>query len=141
MMKNLECSSRGDKRFSALYAIVTVNGHTASIEQHYQQAKRGLDGKPTGKGKGCAYIVVYGRRLPSEYLTPWYKFLWFLYLKHNPELLEVINRYDTFTDMFRGHSINCQADVIAAVREGGLEALVPDCKRLKRALENAEEAM
>ena len=39
-MKILECSSAGDKRFSAFYALVDVFGVTNSIERHYQSVKR-----------------------------------------------------------------------------------------------------
>lgn len=31
----LECSSRGDKRFSAFYAVVAINNKRLSIEQFY----------------------------------------------------------------------------------------------------------
>ena len=31
---NLECSSKGDKRFSALYAKIVFNGKYKNIENH-----------------------------------------------------------------------------------------------------------
>lgn len=39
MVKILECSTAGDKRFSAFYAKVSVNGKFDSIENHYQWTK------------------------------------------------------------------------------------------------------
>jgi len=40
----LECSSRGDKRFSALYAKVLAFGVRDTIENHYQKSKRNAIG-------------------------------------------------------------------------------------------------
>ena len=39
----LECSSKGDKRFSALYAKVSVNNVLDTIENHYQKSKVFID--------------------------------------------------------------------------------------------------
>lgn len=39
----LECSSKGDKRFSALYCKVSVNGKIDTIENHYQLNKVFID--------------------------------------------------------------------------------------------------
>ena len=47
----LECSSKGDKRFSALYAKVKVFGVYDSIENHYQNCKRDINNQVVGKGK------------------------------------------------------------------------------------------
>lgn len=135
-MKNLECSSRGDKRFSAMYARVQYEGVMDTIENHYQKVKRDAYGHIPGKGKKVDHIIVYDAKLPPEYLTQFYKFLWFSYFKKNMELIEVIHEYDTFSDMFRGHSINCQADIITDVRYNGLKSLVPACKELKEAIRN-----
>ena len=114
-MKNLECSSKGDKRFSAFYANVTIKGVTAPIELWYQQAKRDEAGNIPGKGKRVAYMInpFSNNRLPASCLSDFYKTLWLRYFKQNPALLEYAKQFDTFTDMFKGKAINCQADVIA----------------------------
>ena len=114
-VKILECSSRGDKRFSAFYANVNIKNRVNSIEYWYQNAKRTEDGKVPGKGKKVAYFInpfTY-HRLPASELTNYYYTLWIRYFTQNPELLEYAKGFDTFTDMFRGKCINCQADVIA----------------------------
>ena len=49
-MRILECHSQGDKRFSAFYAKVEVNGKLDSIENHYQLSKR-----------------IYGKRNPVSW--------------------------------------------------------------------------
>ena len=36
---NLECSSKGDKRYSSMYAKVTVFDNYDTIENHYQLSK------------------------------------------------------------------------------------------------------
>jgi hypothetical protein len=111
-MRVLECSSRGDKRFSALYAQVTIFGETKTIEKHYQEAKRGARGNVPGKGQPVDHIILKGKRLESRFLTPWYNFLWGIYLDTHPELVEYARQFDDYKDMFRGRAVNCQADSI-----------------------------
>lgn len=111
-MKYLECSSKGDKRFSAFYAKVSFYGMVDSIEHIYQSVKRDVNGNRVGKGRKVNYIVINGIELNPKYLTPLYKLLWVKYLDNNKELVEYAKDYDIFTDSFRGRCINCQADVI-----------------------------
>ena len=112
-MKVLECSSRGDRRFSAIYARVTLFGVTQSTEQHYQGCKRFHTAVSNPKGRKPAYIEINGKEYPTEYLTPYYKILWLKYLDNNRDLVEYAKGFDDFHDMFRGrNTINCQADVI-----------------------------
>ena len=120
-MKVLQCDSKGDKRFSAWHAKVSLKGTTRSIEEWYQESKRltnNLDEGPHAwrevKGKQVVGVDVFGTRLPAEMLTPWYWYLWGVYFIANPGLLEYARQFDTFTDTFRGKSINCQADVVKA---------------------------
>ena len=112
----LQCHSKGDKRFSALYAKVTMRGITCSIEQAYQSSKRLADGSVAGKGKRPDYVVepFTNVQLPVSELTNLYTGLWVMYFTQHPELLEYAKKFDNFEDIFRGKSINCQADVIAA---------------------------
>ena len=95
--------------------MVVINGRVKSIETWYQQAKRDANGNVPGKGKRVAYMLnpFNGNKLPAECLTAFYNTLWIRYFNANPNLLEYAKRFDTFSDMFRGKCINCQADVIA----------------------------
>ena len=68
-MKILECSSRGDKRFNALYAKVKVFGFEDSIENHYQRCKRDKNGNPVKKGQKVDYIIINGMEAPANFLT------------------------------------------------------------------------
>lgn len=125
--KVLECSSRGDRRFSALFAQVTIKGKTQSIEEWYQGSKRDLDGKRVGKGKPFAYIVdpFTGDRLSGKEATSLYRGLWITYLSKNPELVKYAEQFDEFHDMFKGkNTVNCQADVIAAYVKGDRDGFV-----------------
>lgn len=110
---NLECSSKGDKRFSALYAKVRLNGVFDTIENHYQKCKRKHNNIKVKKGERPDYLIINNYKLPVTYLTPFYKFLWFIYLEQNKELVNYASSFDSFTDMFKGkNTINSQADVI-----------------------------
>lgn len=122
--KVLECSSRGDRRFSALYATVTIKGKEQSIEQWYQNAKRTADGKRAGKGKPFDYIIdpFTGDKLPAKDASDLYRGLWITYLSKNPDLVEYASQFDEFHDMFRSSKMeNCQADVIEAYVKGDRE--------------------
>lgn len=110
-MRILECSSKGDKRFSAFYAYVKKYGNR-SIEDIYQSSKRDEYNKIPGKGKKVKYMFWEGKYYSPECLSRLYKHLWKVYFEENPNLLEYASKFDTFTDMFRGKCINCQADVI-----------------------------
>ena len=113
--KVLECSSKGDKRFSAMFAQVKAFGVMDTIENHYQKCKRDADGNPVKKGQPVNHIVLIRRNFSAEMLTPWYRMLWIKYLDQNPELVAHAKQFDEFTDMFRSSNmINCQADVIKA---------------------------
>ena len=100
----LECSSKGDVRFSAFYALIDGK----PIEVHYQAAKKfhRLGGIVTGlswreaKGKFPANPIVV-RKL--------YKDLWRQYLKENPELMQVLKRATGLSDHFGQKGHQCQA--------------------------------
>ena len=113
-MKILECSSAGDKRFSAFYAKVEFNGVLASIEQHYQSVKRNAFDKPCRKGERVHHVSIDGKVYEPSILTPFYRYLWYTYLRSNPELVAYAKQFDSFNDKFRGKCINCQADCIKA---------------------------
>lgn len=112
MIKVLECSSAGDKRFSAFYARTSFYGVENSIENIYQSVKRDMYGNKVGKGKKVDHIVIKGKALSPKYLTPLYKMLWVKYLDNNKELVEYAKGFTAFNDKFRGKAINCQADII-----------------------------
>lgn len=129
--KTLECSSRGDRRFSALFAMVTINGKERSIETWYQEAKRTADGKKAGKGKPFDHIIdpFTGDALPASEATSLYRGLWITYLHHHPDLVEYASQFDDFTDSFRGEkTMNCQADIIGAYVKGDRDHYVADVK-------------
>lgn len=117
----LECSSKGDKRFSAFYANVSVFGKYTSIERHYQGSKKFYDKSITkAKGLDPDYLEINGIILDKKYLTPWYKLLWVKYLDQNADLVEYASGFDDFHDMFEGkRTVNCQANVIRQyIKEG-----------------------
>ena len=112
-MRTLYCDSRGDRRYSALYAQVTLkDGSVTTIESFYQSVKRDAAGNPVRKGQPVHHIVIHGRTYPASQLTALYEQLWRLYFTQHPELLDYARQFDTFVDRFRGRAINCQADVI-----------------------------
>lgn len=102
-----ECSSKGDRRFSALYARLEDG---RSIEEHYQCDVKGHDPGGTnwrlGKGKPPLDrgVDTLGK----------YRGLWFRYLMLNPQLVDelaVILKTHTLRDQFARGAIN-QADAL-----------------------------
>lgn len=134
-MKILECSSKGDKRFSAFYARVSAWGKMDSIENHYQLSKRFDNEKaPTNwkdaKGKTATHMSLNGTEYELKYLSQWYKMLWVEYLDSNPDLVEYASSFDEYNDIFKGKSMNCQADVIRQYIKEGRESLVKEYTEL-----------
>lgn len=129
----LECSSRGDRRFSALYARIEVFGRCATIEEHYQMAKR-FPWKPLtwreAKGRRPTHLEIGGRVFPVSYLTAWYALLWLLYLDAHPELVGHARRFDGFCDSFAGPGRNSQAEMVRLYVKQGRGALLALCRDL-----------
>ena len=114
---NLECSSKGDKRFSAMYARLTLNGKVDTIESHYQLAKRfGNDAPPTHwkqcKGRKPTHFMFGEKKVSLAKLTDFYNYLWKLYLDENPQLVAYLTQFDSFTDCFARKGCNNQAHAI-----------------------------
>lgn len=136
-MKVLECSSKGDKRFSALFVKVKVSGVFDSIENHYQLCKRARNEKgeiivPKNwkdlKGKKVDFFVMNGITFPESYLTQYYKLLWVKYLDANTALVSYASQFDDFNDIFKGKSINCQADVVRQYVKEGRKSIMNECQ-------------
>lgn len=104
----LECSSKGDKRFSAFYA--KINGK--SIEEQYQAAKIFEDGST-----GLTWKEAKGRK-PVNHRTVsiLYKELWKKYLLENPHLLRGLKQQSGLSDMFGQKGHNCQATILWELR-------------------------
>lgn len=100
----LECSSKGDKRFSAFYARIRKLGGK-SIEELYQGAKIFEDGST-----GLSPREAKGKKAVNmEYCAKLYDELWELYLNENPELIDVLKKYEGYSDMFGKPGCQCQA--------------------------------
>ena len=95
----LECSSKGDKRFSAFYA--RVNGR--SIEAQFQEAKVFEDGST-----GLHWRAAKGKRAVNlKEVTELYDNLWVKYIHEHPELMKVLRATSGLSDMFaRGIGVN-----------------------------------
>ena len=105
----LECSSKGDKRFSAFYA--KIDG--VSIEERYQAFKILEDGTT-----GNSWRHAKGKRaLNQEECVVYYSQLWDLYIQQNPELLQVLKEASGLSDMFGQGGHCCQATELWRIRK------------------------
>jgi len=104
----LECSSRGDPRFSAFYAY--VDGY--SIEDQYQAFKVFEDGS-TGLGWRAAKgkVAVNMKEAHERYSA-----LWDQYIDERPELLAVLKAASGLSDMFGQPGHACQATELWRIR-------------------------
>lgn len=108
----LECSSKGDKRFSAFYARVEVNGVIKSIEDHYQNSKVFEDGST-----GLDWRQAKGRIATNQkWCREVYSELWDKYFTIHPELLDVIRQHSGFSDIFGQEGHACQAEELWRIR-------------------------
>jgi len=132
-MKVLECSSKGDKRFSAFYAKVEVFGRYDSIENHYQLSKRfGEDIPKTwrdAKGKQPTHLCINGFDYCIKFTESWYDLLWVKYLDANPNLVNIAKQFDDYHDIFKGKkSTVCQADTIRKYMKQGRAYILDEHK-------------
>lgn len=106
----LECSSRGDRRFSAFFA--SVNG--MSIEQQYQEAKRFADGRPRDM-----YAARGLQAINQDEVRALYSRLWDQYIKEHPELLGELRNATGLSDVFGRPGHACQATELWRIRNEG----------------------
>jgi hypothetical protein len=108
----LECSSKGDRRFSALYARIRAR-ENQSIEELYQAHKVFADGStglPWRKAKGRADCVN------MDECRMLYALLWREYIAENPELNFILNKASGLSDIFGQPGHACQAEELWRIR-------------------------
>lgn len=108
----LECSSKGDKRFSAFYARIG----TKTIEELYQGAKVFEDGST-----GLSIRDAKGRKaVNQEAVANLYAYLWDTYIGYHPELLPVLVAASGLADRYGQEGHVCQATELWRIRNQGL---------------------
>lgn len=108
----LECSSKGDRRFSAFSAM--LDGR--SIEDRYQAAKI-FEGGVTG----LTWRQAKGRQAINQAACAiYYSQLWDCYIARNPDLLEVIRAASGLSDIFGQPGRCCQATELWRIRNASL---------------------
>lgn len=104
----LECSSKGDKRFSPFFA--KVNGK--SIEEQYQAAKIFEDGST-----GLTWREAKGRRATNmKECAILFEKLWRKYISEHPYLLLVLKSASGLSDIFAQRGCVNQAEVLWRIR-------------------------
>jgi|SRR5882762_1459239 len=107
----LECSSRGDKRFSAFYAKIRSQG-SISIEDLYQASKVFMDGRT-----GLSWREAKGRKcINQDEVRILYSKLWDTYIFENPELLDVLKNTNGLSDIFGQQGHACQAEELWRIK-------------------------
>lgn len=107
----LECSSAGDRRFSAFFARIKGRGGK-SIEEIYQAAKvfrNGDTGLPIDEAKGFRPVNV-------KECAELYTRLWDEYMIENPSLLRVLTKASGLSDKFGRPGGVCQATELWRIR-------------------------
>jgi len=111
----LECSSKGDRRFSAFSARIRARGNR-SIEEIYQGAKRFEDGST-----GLSWREAKGRRAVNQSeLGPLYAALWDEYVAENKSLVSVLTAASGLQDLFGQAGHCCQATELWRIRAQAL---------------------
>lgn len=104
----LECSTKGDRRFSAFCAIVKG----VSVEERYQSEKIFEDGTT-----GLNWRAAKGRAAVNQrQVANLYGRLWDRYIAEHPELLEVLRAASGVSDIFGQPSRVCQATELWRIR-------------------------
>jgi hypothetical protein len=110
----LECSTRGDQRFSAFCARIKGRDNK-SIEEIYQAAKVFIiNGKPV---TDLPWWEAKGRRANNmEELAALYGQLWDEYIAENPELVAVLKAASGLQDFYGQIGHQCQATELWRIR-------------------------
>lgn len=112
----LECSSRGDKRFSAFYARIR-HFDNRTIEELYQGFKIFEDGKT-----GLSIKEAKGKKATNAVeAAAYYAILWEIYIEENPELRDVLIQQSGLSDIFGQPGHCCQATELWKIRESCLQ--------------------
>lgn len=107
----LECSSKGDQRFSAFHARIRRRGGR-SIEEIYQGAKVFADGST-----GLSWRQAKGRRATNmAEVVRLYAALWDEFIAENPHLLQVLLQAPGLSDLFGQVGHCCQASELWRIR-------------------------
>lgn len=107
----LECSSKGDKRFSAFSARIKSYGNK-SIEDLYQASKVFEDGST-----GLSWREAKGKKaVNQEECSLLYSKLWDKYIKENPTLIGVLLASTGLSDIFGQAGRACQATELWRIR-------------------------
>lgn len=117
----LECSSKGDKRFSAFHARLPQylgpkkEAGYWSIEEIYQAAKIFEDGST-----GLTWKEAKSKKAVNQEYCNWlYSQLWDEYIEGRPNLLEVLKQASGLSDMFGQEGHCCQATELWRIRKNG----------------------
>lgn len=113
-----ECSSKGDKRFSAFWARIKGRGGK-SIEEIYQAAKVLEDGSTNltwrqAKGK---------KAVNKSEVRKLYSQLWDEYMDENPKFINVIMDQSGLSDIYGKKGNACQADELWRIRKEAFESI------------------
>lgn len=108
----LECSSKGDKRFSAFYARIRGRGNR-TIEEIYQAAKVFEDGRT-----GLSWKEAKGKKpVNLKEVKELYSTLWNEYIQENPHLVFTLISSSGLSDTFGTPGNACQATELWRIRQ------------------------
>jgi hypothetical protein len=112
----LECSTRGDIRFSAYWARVRSYGNK-TIESIYQGTKVFANGQ-----KNLPIKLAKGRRaINAAACAKLYSELWDAYIREHPDLIEVLRAATGLSDRFGQIGHVCQATELWRIRNSDLD--------------------
>lgn len=107
----LECSSKGDIRFSAFHARLR-SFHNYSIEEIYQGAKIFVDGTT-----GLSWKLAKGRApVNAPLVQKLYSLLWNQYIIENPKYMDDLIAATGLSDIFGQVNHCCQATELWRLR-------------------------
>lgn len=106
-----ECSTRGNKQFSAFCARIKKRGYK-SIEDIYQAAKVFENGETN-----LSWRKAKGRRpVNLKEVMALYSRLWDEYIEENPELLVILQKATGLSDIFGQPGCQCQVIELWRIR-------------------------
>lgn len=131
----LECSTKGDKRFSAL--VARPNGDAMTIEERYQAYK------VFGRGITDVKVSIARGQEPKNQkdCSRLYHCLWEMYLITHPRYYQDLFQWNGYSDTFGIDGHACQATTIHFLVEQGLRPLTEVQKEIEQLYEKRKEVI
>lgn len=133
----LNCNPATGNYLTSPKVFIKLYSDYDSIYRLYEKARRDKNNQPTVEK--IHHLEIEGVRMDGSLAAKYYDYLWYLFFKANPEIINEVCKYNSFTDGYgdvEDNIANSTARVFRIVKIGGIKALRSSCKEFSKDLNN-----